>query len=80
MRWQGRLARLGELPTFPLGHWSRTLWKKHERMLAHPAASVSTSAGVVTWMQDPVDFRGLPAIGRGVQRAIRGTRPGDNLR
>jgi hypothetical protein len=29
--------------------------------------------------QDPVDLRGLPAVGRNVTGAIRGTKPGERL-
>lgn len=64
-------------PTFPKGHSSRSLWGKHQRMLKR---ETNTAPGSVTWVQDPVDLRGIPAIGRSVASAIRHTRPGDNLR
>jgi hypothetical protein len=65
------------VPTFPLGYSSRNLWGKHQRMLKR---QTNTAPGKVSWVQDPVDPRGVPLIGRGVQGAIRWTRPGDNLR
>ena len=61
--------------TFRRGHSSRTLWAKHQRMLARETGGASTASGKVTWVQDPVDLRGLPAIGRGVAGAVRGTQP-----
>ena len=62
-----------DVATFPIGHSSRSLWGKHQRMLRR--AATNTAPGVVTWVQDPVDLRGLPAIGRGVAGAVRGTQP-----
>jgi hypothetical protein len=38
-------------------------------------ALLRPGAGKVTWVQDPVDLRGVPAIGRGVAGAVRGTQP-----
>jgi hypothetical protein len=41
--------------------------------------SVQTSPGRITWIVDAGDeetLRGIPAIGRGVQGAIKHTRPG----
>ena len=68
------------MATFPRGHSSRQLWKRHQKELRR-AGGVNTSAGAVTWVQDPVDLRSLPAISRGWSGGvIRGTRPGDNLR
>jgi hypothetical protein len=29
---------------------------------------------------DPVSLRGIPAVGRGVSGAVRGSRPGDGIR
>lgn len=55
---------------------SQRLRKRLER----EATGVSTEPGSVRWIQDPVDLRGLPAIGRGVAGEIRYTRPGANLR
>ena len=66
--------------TFPRGHSSNALWRRHRRELRR-AGGVNISTGAVTWQQDPVDLRGLPAISRGWSGgAIRGTRPGDDLR
>ena len=68
------------MATFPRGYSSRQVWAKHRRELARlDGQSVQTAAGKVTWVQDPQDLRGLPMIGRGVQGAIRYTRPGDSL-
>jgi hypothetical protein len=36
---------------------------------------VNTAAGEVRWVTDPVDLRGLPAIGRNVAGAIRHAEP-----
>jgi len=36
---------------------------------------VNTTAGRVSWTQDPVDPRGVPLIGRGVAGHIRFTQP-----
>jgi hypothetical protein len=55
------------------------MWHRNQQVLTR-AGGVNTSPGVVWWVQDPVDLRGLPAIGRGVQGAIRWTKPGENLR
>jgi hypothetical protein len=36
---------------------------------------MSTTAGRVSWVQNPVDLRGLPMIGRGVGGHIFNTQP-----
>jgi hypothetical protein len=81
----GRRAPAGLIvrfvPTFPRGYSSAGLFEKHARMAKREARGVNTAPGRVTWVQEPVDLRGIPAIGRGwAGGAIRGTRPGDNLR
>lgn len=68
--------------TFARGHWTAKTTCHNAKVLANldrEAGGISTAPGTVRWTQDPVDLRGLPAIGRGVAGAIRGTRPGDRL-
>jgi hypothetical protein len=61
--------------TFPLGHSSAGLFVKHAKMAKRGACGVNTAPGAVSWGQDPVDLRGLQAIGRGVAGAVRGMQP-----
>jgi hypothetical protein len=65
--------------TFAKGSYSVGLWARHSDRAKRGARGVNTSGGKVTWIQDPVDARGVPIIGRGTSGAIRGTRPGDGL-
>jgi hypothetical protein len=61
------------VPTFPLGHSSAGLFAKHAKQAKRDG--VNTSPGRVSWVQDPVDPRGVPLIGRGVAGHIRFTQP-----
>jgi hypothetical protein len=65
--------------TFVLGHSSRAVWIKHERMAARATGSVQTAPGRITWRDPVADLRGVPVVGSG-PGAIRGTVPGANLR
>jgi hypothetical protein len=60
--------------TFPLGHNARAVHTANAKAVARVEAS-TTSNGAVRGVQDPVDLRGLPAIGRGVSGAIWNTQP-----
>jgi len=44
-------------------------------MAKREGRGVNTAPGAASWVQDPVDLRGLPAIGRGVSGAVRGSQP-----
>jgi hypothetical protein len=61
--------------TFPRGHSSKTLFVQHAARAKREAGGVNTSPGKVTWVQDPVDARGVPLIGRHTGGVIRGTQP-----
>jgi hypothetical protein len=61
--------------TFAKGSYSAGLWTRHVARAKKEQRQSSTTAGKVTWVQDPVDLRGVPAIGRGVAGAVRGTQP-----
>ena len=67
------------MATFPRGHHATTTHHHNQRQLQRPQLThdIHTSSSK-TWHLDPSDtrtLRGIPAIGRGVQGAIPGTRP-----
>jgi hypothetical protein len=62
------------MPTFRKGHSARSTLKRQITV----GTIATTSPLKVNWYVDPSDavtLRGIPAIGRGVQGAIHGTRP-----
>lgn len=82
---------MGELWTAAIGSDPLNIWLQrrrqdavHARMLARIALEVGENvpqrpiAGA-TAGGDERKLRGIPAVGRGVAGAIRGTRPGDGL-
>lgn len=68
------------VPTFPKGSSAASVHARNRRRLEKLSGQSQTSDGKVSWIQDPVDPRGVPIIGRGVTGAIRHSRPGDGLR
>lgn len=63
------------MATFALGHNARLVLA---RRVPAGHATTSPSPTKITWYVDPSDtltLRGIPALGRGVGGAIRGTRP-----
>ncbi len=66
------------MPTFPRGHTSQTLNAKNAGLIHKLSGHVQTTPSRITWQVDPSDWetlRGIPALGKGVSGAIRGTRP-----
>lgn len=67
------------MATFPRGHSSNTRLDGRRRWRPSSKQSVNTTPAKVTWFVDPSDsltLRGIPAVGRYAQGAIRGTTPG----
>lgn len=62
------------------GHWALRTYASNTRLLESlTRQQVQTTPGHITWIitaGDELTLRGIPAIGRGVQGAIRDTRPG----
>ena len=74
---------LGRVPRFPRAY-RRQLEAQDTAKVDRIVCAVGTMTDVVptagtTAGGDWQRLRGVPAIGRGVQGAIRGTRPGDSL-
>jgi hypothetical protein len=69
------------VPNFPKGHYAHEARAANARRIAalEPDAPVThTHRGFE--FPDPVDMRGIPAVGRGCGGgAVRGSRPGDGL-
>lgn len=67
------------MPTFALGYWThRTHTANNNLRRTLTRDTIQTSPGTITWIitaGDELTLRGIPAIGRGVQGAIRHTRP-----
>ena len=65
------------MATFARGYWIRQITIANQRRARNDTTqrSAQTTPGKITWLQDPVDLRGIPAIGRNVGGAIAGTRP-----
>ena len=67
------------MPTFPRGYWlQKTRLHNEAIQRSINRNTIQTSPGTVTWIVDAGDeltLRGIPAIGRGVAGAIRGTNP-----
>lgn len=62
------------MATFKRGHSAKETMMREVKI----GSVAQTGPGKVTWLVDPSDsltLRGIPAIGRGVQGAIPGTRP-----
>jgi hypothetical protein len=53
--------------------------RQRDRIERETATTSTSPAAGATAGGDELRLRGLPAIGRGVQGAIRGSRPGANL-
>jgi hypothetical protein len=71
------------VPTFPRGHHAfQARLQNAQRIakLAKEGKPIERHVQRGFEFADPVDLRGLPAVGRGCGGgAIRGTRPGDGL-
>jgi hypothetical protein len=66
------------MPTFPKGFWTAKVATRNESVVNHHRRhQIQTIQGKVTWIMDPTDLRGIPAIGRGVPGRIAGTNPED---
>ena len=66
------------MATFARGHWARKTHAHNaalRKKLDLEAGGTNTTNGTVRWVQDPVDLRGLPMVGRGVAGAIRHSQP-----
>jgi hypothetical protein len=64
------------MPTFARGYWTAKVATRNAAVAKRQGGQhVQTSEGKITWMQDPTDLRGIPAIGRGVAGCIAGTNP-----
>jgi hypothetical protein len=67
------------MATFPRGHHLYQLRVENAKKLAHQGrlVHVHIDAAVSARFEfpDPVDLRGIPAVGRGVGGHIRGTQP-----
>ena len=64
--------------TIRRGYWASKVAHHNEgvkQRLERQATGTSTADGAVWWISDPVDLRGLPAIGRNVAGAIRHSQP-----
>lgn len=67
------------MSTFPKGHNARQQLERNRRIIAkidadiHDRLTVHVSSSFE--FPDPVDMRGIPALGPGVGGTIRGTRP-----
>jgi len=62
------------MATFPRGHNAREVLGRRVKL----GTATTTAPAKVTWYVDPSDtltLRGIPALGKGVGGAIRGTRP-----
>jgi hypothetical protein len=69
------------VPSFPKGHYAHDARLANAQRIAKLDGEAKVERHVARSFEfpDPVDLRGLPAIGRGCSGAIRGTRPGDGL-
>jgi hypothetical protein len=67
------------MATFARGYWTVKSQAHNAAVLTSiERTSISTTAGRLTWIltaSDTITLRGIPAIGRGVEGAIRHTRP-----
>jgi hypothetical protein len=74
------------MPTFTLQLRNHQLDQHNAELLARITLETATSDDqhhtpehrVLSRLGDEIQLRGIPAIGRGVQGAINGTRPGNN--
>jgi hypothetical protein len=71
------------MATFALGHWTaKTNQANLELKASLEHTSLNTTPAKVTWIltaSDTITLRGIPAIGRGVEGAIKHTRPDKEL-
>lgn len=67
------------MSTFPKGHNARQQLERNRRIIAkidaHIHNHVTINVSRHFEFPNPVDLRGIPALGRGVGGTIRGTRP-----
>lgn len=63
------------MATFARGYWIRQITITNTQRQHEPRHNTQTTPSKITWLQDPQDLRGIPAIGRNVGGAIPGTRP-----
>jgi hypothetical protein len=65
------------LSTFPKGHSARVQLERNRKIIARIDLSAHITVSVSRRFEfpNPVDMRGIPALGRGVGGTIRGTRP-----
>jgi hypothetical protein len=72
-------ATLVRVPTFPLGHNAFLERQRNAKLLATLdaalAGNITAERAKCRLQGSPADLRGLPAVGRGVGGAIRGTQP-----
>jgi len=66
------------MATFAKGYNTRALNTKNANLI-HSLSGQTPTIPIqsITWIQDPTDLRGIPAIGRGVPGRIAGTNPED---
>lgn len=64
------------MATFPRGYWTKKSHHANTRLRNNLQGGPSqTIPGKITWLIEPVDMRGIPAIGRNCPGRIAGTRP-----
>lgn len=63
------------MPTFPRGFWTGQTHARNTQLRRSLQRHTQTSPGTITWLIEPGNLRGIPAIGRNCPGRIAGTRP-----